>query len=299
MFAEFSRTRGPRQPGAANESRAGKYDVKVSVLGSGSSGNSVLVWAGSTRILVDAGFSARNLEERLSILDVAADEIQAIVITHDHGDHTRGMGVFARRHGTPLYMTAPTRASCERLLRGPERVVEYRAGYPFLIGDVRVEPFITIHDAVDPVGVALVDECTGLRLGLATDLGRPTTQIRHALSECDLLILEANHDEVMLHTSHYPPSVKRRISSSHGHLSNQAAARFVTELMHPRLAGVVLAHLSKDCNRPALARDVVSSALDKIGWKGHLEVAVQHRPTQLLDIERLRLQAGPSQLSLL
>ena len=273
--------------------------MKVAVLGSGSSGNSVLVHAGSTRILVDAGFSGRDLETRLSTLGVGADDIDAIVITHDHGDHTRGMGVFARRHSTTLYMTSPTRNACARLLRGQEQIVEYRAGHPFVIGDVRVEPFITVHDAADPVGIAVVDRMTGLRLGVATDLGRPTAQIRHALSGCDLLILEANHDEVMLHMSEYPSSVKRRIASSHGHLSNQAAARFATELLHPRLAGVVLAHLSKDCNRPGLAREVVGSALEKAGWRGHLEVAVQHRPTGLLDVEELRFLAGPSQLSFL
>lgn len=273
--------------------------VRLSVLGSGSGGNSILVWAGHTKVLVDAGFSARNVADRLGTLDVDPDSIAAIVVTHEHGDHTAGIGVYARRHGTPLYMTDRTRDACAKLLRGPETVVPYRAGRPFTIGDVRVEPFLTVHDAADPVGVALVDQCTGLRLGVATDLGRPTTQIRHALSACDALVLEANHDEVMLHTSRYPASVKRRIASSHGHLSNQAAARLVTELMHPRLAAVVLAHLSAECNRPELARGVVAEALERVGWRGHLEVALQDRPTTLLDVEELRYRAGPSQLSLL
>jgi len=273
--------------------------VRISVLGSGSAGNSVLVWAGNTRLLVDAGFSARGIAERLGTLGVDADSIAAIVVTHEHGDHTQGIGVFARRHGTPLYMTDRTRDACEGRLKGPEEVRPYEPGRPFTVGDVRVEPFLTVHDAADPVGVALVDECTGLRVGIATDLGRPTAQIRHALSDCDVLVLEANHDEVLLHTSDYPSSVKRRISSSHGHLSNQAAARLVTELMHPRLAAVVLAHLSKECNRPALARQVIGEALDRLGWQGHLEVALQHRPTRLLDVEELRYRAGPSQLSFL
>lgn len=273
--------------------------MRVSVLGSGSSGNSVLVWAGNTRLLVDAGFSARNVAERLAVLDVSPDSIAGIVVTHEHGDHTSGIGVFARRHGTPIYMTDRTRDACSRLFKGPEEIIAYSPGRPFGIGDVTIEPFLTVHDAADPVGVALVDECTGFRVGIATDLGRPNAQIRHALSDCDLLILEANHDEVMLHTSGYPASVKRRISSSHGHLSNQAAARLVTDLMHPRLAGVVLAHLSNECNRPSLARQVVGEALDKVGWQGHLEVAHQHRPTQFLDVEELQYRAGPSQLSFL
>ena len=273
--------------------------MRVAVLGSGSAGNATVVWAGNTRVLVDAGFSARDLARRLEALGVDADDIDGVVITHDHGDHTKGMGVFARRHGTPLYMTEPTRAACARLFRGQETVVPYRPGRTFTIGDVRVEPFITVHDAADPVGVALVDECTGLRLGVATDLGRPTTQIRHALSGCDLLILEANHDEVLLHTSGYPWSVKRRIASSHGHLSNQAAARFALELLHPRLAGVVLAHLSNECNRPDLALEVVGRALEGAGWSGHLAVADQDRPSRWMDLEELRYRSGPGQLSFL
>jgi len=273
--------------------------MKVAVLGSGSSGNATLVRAGNTRLLVDAGFSARDLARRLELLGVQPEQVAGIVVTHDHGDHTRGMGVFARRHGTPIWMTERTRDACRKLLRGAEEVRLYRPGHPFTIGDVRVEPFLTVHDAADPVGVALVDECTGLRMGVATDLGRPTTQIRHALGGCDLLVLEANHDELLLHTSAYPVSVKRRIASSHGHLSNQAAARFAVELLHPRLAGVILAHLSNECNRPELARTVVGAALRKAGWKGHLDVARQDEPTEWLDVEELRVRAGPSQLSFL
>jgi phosphoribosyl 1,2-cyclic phosphodiesterase len=273
--------------------------MRVSVLGSGSSGNATLVWAGETRILVDAGFSGRDLARRLGAVGADPDDIDAVVITHDHGDHTRGMGVFARRHGTPLYLTERTRDACRRLLQGGEEIRPYRAGAPFAVGGVRIEPFVTVHDAVDPVGVALVDEESGLRLGVATDLGRPNAQIRHALSDCDLLILEANHDEVLLHSSPYPVSVRRRIASSHGHLSNEAAARFALELLHPRLAGVVLAHLSDQCNRPELAREVVGRALRGAGWTGHLEVARQEAPTELVDVEELRLRHGPRQLSFL
>lgn len=273
--------------------------MKLSVLGSGSGGNSVFVAAGNTRVLIDAGFSGRSLAERLAVLSVDPESIAGIVVTHEHGDHTAGVGVFARRYGTPLFMTAATHAACSKLLQGTETVIEYYPSRAFLVGDIRVEPFLTVHDAVDPVGLTLIDECTGLRAGIATDLGRPTAQIRHALRDCDLLVLEANHDEAMLHMSPYPSSVKRRISSSHGHLSNQAAARLAKELLHPRLAGVVLAHLSKECNHPALAEQVVGDALRQAGWVGHLEVAPQHRPTPLLDVEDLRYRAGPAQLSLL
>jgi len=273
--------------------------VRVSVLGSGSAGNATLVEAGETRLLVDAGFSARDLARRLEAIDVDPASITAIVLTHDHGDHTRGAGVFARRHGTPVYVTDLTREACAGLFRGGEDLRAYRAGHPFAVGRIRVEPFITVHDAVDPVAVAVVDEATGTRVGVATDLGRPTAQVRHALAGCDFLILEANHDEVMLRTGPYPWSVKRRIGSSHGHLSNHAAARFAVELLHPRLAGVVLAHLSGECNHPALAREVVGTALARAGYQGWLEVAPQDEPLPFVDVEALRLRLGPAQLTLL
>ncbi len=273
--------------------------MRVSVLGSGSSGNSTLVEAGRTRILVDAGFSRRDLVRRLDQVGVPVESLAGIVITHDHGDHTRGMGIVARHHRVPLYLTPRTRRACAKLLRGGEDVRGYQAGRPFRIGQLRVEPFLTVHDAVDPVAVAVVDEQTGSRMGVATDLGRPTAQVRHALSACDFLVLEANHDEVLLREAPYPWSVKGRIASSHGHLSNHAAARLACDLLHPRLAGIVLAHLSNESNRPDLALRVVGSALDQAGYHGMLAVARQEDPTDFMDIEALRLTVGPEQLSFL
>ena len=166
------------------------------------------------------------------------------------------------------------------------------------IGDLFVEPFITVHDAVDPVAVAVADQATGLRVGIATDLGRPTTQVRHALRGCDALILESNYDEVMLWSGEYPQTVKARIASSHGHLSNQAAASFASDLVSPRLSAVVLAHLSEESNTPHLAKTVVGSALKKRGsggswtWPGPTL-----RPTSST-WAFLRERNGPPQLSL-
>ncbi len=272
--------------------------MKVSVLGSGSGGNAILVLAHDTKILVDAGFSARALAERMQRFGCDPDALDAIVITHDHGDHTRGMGVFARRHGTPLFLTEPTRVACARLLKGKERVESYRAGFPFRIGGLRVEPFLTVHDAADPVGVAVVDLETGCRLGVATDLGRPTAGIRLALSGCHVLVLEANHDEGLLQQAPYPWSVKARIASSHGHLSNEGAARFALELLHDDLVAMFLAHLSREANNPRLAREVVGRSLQRAGYDGLLEVATQDEPTELIDVARLRDRAGPAQLAL-
>jgi phosphoribosyl 1,2-cyclic phosphodiesterase len=272
--------------------------MKVSVLGSGSRGNAVLVTGGTTRILVDAGFSARDLESRLRSLRILPETLDAIVVTHDHGDHTRGVGVFARRHGTPVFLTEATLQACGSIFRGGEDTRLYRAGCSFTVGHLRVEPFLTVHDARDPVAVAVTDEETGVKLGVATDLGRPTAQVRHALSGSDFLVLEANHDRTMLHESSYPWSVKSRISSSHGHLSNEAAAQLALELLHPGLAGVVLAHLSAECNHPELAESVVGAVLRKAGFRGLLKVASQDRPTELMNVVELRQRLSPHQLTL-
>ena len=272
--------------------------MHFSVLGSSSRGNATLIAGDTTRILVDAGFSGRELTKRLGIVGVEPGDISAIFLTHEHGDHTRGAGVFARAHGTPLFMTAGTHRACRKLLRGREIVHSYRPGCPVPLGDLRVDPFITVHDAADPVAIAVSEPATGLRLGIATDLGRPTVQVRHALRGCDALIIESNHDEVLLWSAEYPAAVKARIASSHGHLSNQAAVAFARELCHPRLAVVVLAHLSEESNRPHLARTVMEKGLRKKGFRGLVEVAGPDHPTPLLDLARLGDRTSPRQLSL-
>ena len=220
------------------------------------------------------------------------------VSEEEHRDHTHGAGVFSRRHGTPVYITDRTLAACSGIFRGSEPLKPYQSGRAFAIGAIRVEPFLTVHDAADPVAVALVDRETGARVGIATDLGRPNAQIRLALEHSDFLILESNHDEELLRTGRYPASVQQRIASSHGHLSNHAAARFACELLHPRLVGVLLAHLSQDCNRPELASAVVGGALRKAGFEGFLDVALQGQPTDFIDIEELRQRTGPAQFTL-
>ena len=272
--------------------------MRFSVLGSGSRGNATLVAAGATRLLIDAGFSGRELGRRLAAIGVAPEEVTAILLTHEHGDHTRGAGVFARAHGTPLFLTEGTLAACRRLLRGGEEVRTYRPGYPVEVDDLHVDPFITVHDAADPVAVAVREPATGLRLGIATDLGRPTVQVKHALRACDALIVESNHDEALLWSATYPAAVKARIASSHGHLSNQAAAGLALELLSPRLVLVVLAHLSEESNDPQLARTVMERALAHRGFTGLVKVARPDRPTPLLDLLQLRELAGPRQLSL-
>lgn len=272
--------------------------MRVTVLGSGSRGNAILVQADGVTVLIDAGFSGKDLARRLEAVDVRPEAVEGIVITHDHGDHTRGMGVFARRFGTPLHLTPRTRRACRRLLKGTERVVEYDSAVSFRIGPLEIRPFLTVHDAADPVAVTVTDGRTGSRLGVATDLGRPTTAVRHALAACHLLVLEANHDDERLWNGPYPWSVKQRIASSHGHLSNRASAELARELYHDGLAGVVLAHLSDSCNDPDLAQEAVGTGLERTSFRGLLEVAAQDDPGEPIDVEALRRRSAPAQLSL-
>jgi phosphoribosyl 1,2-cyclic phosphodiesterase len=273
--------------------------VKVTVLGSGSAGNAILIESAGCRLLVDAGFSGRDLERRLASVGVEAESISALLITHDHSDHTRGMGVLARRWGIPLYVTEPTRAACAKLLNGSEEVRLYTSHEPLSMGDLIVDPFLTVHDAVDPVAVTVTERDTGEKMGIATDLGRPTATVRHALRECDLLILESNHDEILLRESPYPWSVKARIASNHGHLSNRAAAELVAELHHTGLNAVVLAHLSERSNDPGLAYDVVGQRLARLRYQGEIYVGKQDESLQPIDVSALRRRRMPAQLSLL
>jgi phosphoribosyl 1,2-cyclic phosphodiesterase len=272
--------------------------MRVAVLGSGSNGNATLVECDGVRVLIDAGFSGKDLERRLAILDVDPASITGIVITHDHGDHTRGMGVLARRFGTPLHLTARTRTACAELLSGEEDVRTYTSAASFRIGTLEIQPFLTVHDAADPVAITVTDTLTGHKMGIATDLGRPTTAVRHRLEECDVLVLEANHDEPRLWRGPYPWSVKQRIASSHGHLSNEAAGQLARALFHAGLRAVVLAHLSEHCNDGLLALDVVGTALERAGYRGMIVVADQDKPLETFDVASLRRSGGPEQLSL-
>jgi phosphoribosyl 1,2-cyclic phosphodiesterase len=278
--------------------RAGRMTFRVHVLGSGSRGNSILLETSETRILIDAGFSGRQIERRLDAVEISPDSVSALFITHEHRDHTQGMGVFSRRWSTPIYIAQATAASCSDLLSGTEDIRFYSAGQPIDLDDLRIEPFLTCHDAVDPIGVTVRQRSSGLRVGVATDLGTPTVAVRHALKRCDLLILEANHDDLMLRNGPYPWSVKARIAGRHGHLSNRAAAQLGVELYHPGLAAVVLAHLSQECNEPELAAAVVGEALHQEGYDALLRVAPQEEPLPALDLTALAAAVRTPQLGL-
>jgi phosphoribosyl 1,2-cyclic phosphodiesterase len=246
------------------------------VLGSGSRGNSFAVESDGVAVLVDAGFSAREIERRAETSGLPLERVAAIVLTHEHGDHACGAARLARRLGAPV-LTAPgtwARLACAM------KTAEHRA--IGLCGQAEVGPFTvtacpTSHDAAEPLAVALHAR-DGASVGVAYDLGRPTAAVRYLLRNLTALVLEANYDEVQLRTSSYPPVVQRRIAGSGGHLSNRAAAELLGELHHPGLGVVVLAHLSRQCNTADHARATVAPALRRVGFAGGLHVAEQDAP---------------------
>src|SRR5262245_25991543 len=198
--------------------------LRLAVLGSGSGGNATLIEGGGARILLDAGFSCRGLVQRLRYVGVEPETVDAILITHEHSDHLGGAAAFAVAHGIPIYCTRGTsRAAGFQYADEPPMQYAVEAGRAFDIESLTVRPFGVPHDAVETVGFVVSDGC-GARAGYATDLGHSPQPVRDGLADCDMLILEANHDVGMLRAGPYPEAVKDRVLSRHGHLDNTAAA---------------------------------------------------------------------------
>ena len=233
--------------------------LEVTVLGSGSAGNAVVVTTPQTRVLIDAGLSARQLESRLRALALDPDHIDAILLTHEHGDHTRGLGVFCRRRAIPVYANRMTqRVVAESLQHQPPwRLIE--SGASFHIHAIAVESFSVPHDAVDPMGFTFTH--LGARVAILTDLGHPTTLVVEKSRGAHTVVLEANYDDDLLaNDTKRPWATKQRISSRHGHLSNTQAAELIRQLAPHGLRRVVLAHLSRDCNSPEAATATLRQA---------------------------------------
>lgn len=252
-------------------------------LGSGSGGNATLVEASqgitSTQVLIDCGFSQRELNRRLERAGSAASEIAAIFITHEHGDHIGCALGFAQRWRIPLWMSRGTWRAVGKKDFDPALLHFARDGETLALGDLELRPFAVPHDAEEPLQLRCGD---GQRsLGVLTDVGSSAPPLLAALQGCDALLLECNHDEALLRSSSYPASLKRRILGSHGHLSNEAAAEILLHCQHAGLSRVVAAHLSAQNNRPELAR----AALQPVIHRAALEVADQAEGTAWFEID--------------
>jgi phosphoribosyl 1,2-cyclic phosphodiesterase len=284
--------------------------VTVSVLASGSRGNCALIATSSTRILVDAGLSGRETFKRLRALGERVEEISAILITHEHSDHVAGLYRLAIKLNVPVFITAPTHHAWKRaasdairsgtcggqrsLLRSlikdqgvtpelPKRE-HFSAGRGFCVGDIEVMPFTIPHDAIDPVGFTFRAE--GVKIGIATDLGYMPVSVRNHLRGCTVLVMESNHDVEMLRSGPYPWSVKQRVMSRVGHLSNDALAEFFASDYDGGAEYLVLAHLSEQNNHPEIARAAAEHALGARQGLWHNRVLLA---TQTEALEPIRL----------
>ncbi len=259
--------------------------MRFSVLASGSGGNACYVETSRARILIDAGLSGREILKRLEILGVDPAGLDALIITHEHIDHIRGAGPLARRLGLPVYLNRPTHNKGLRVLGNLPNPVVVETGRTLPIGDLRVETFTKCHDAGDPMGIVIA--CDGMRLGLITDLGRSTRLIQDRMKGCRALIVEFNHDEVLLDEGPYPFHLKRRILGPEGHLSNRQAGELVRLLAHEDLGWLVPAHTSRENNLPDLIRREAAGALEDCGLNRTLvQTASQDKPTPLMDLGR-------------
>ena len=255
--------------------------VRLCILASGSSGNATLVATPQTRLLIDAGLSAREIERRLAAAGETLDRLDAILITHEHGDHVAGLPVLARKLGRPVFLSELT-APAISWNGEPPPLELFRAGARWRIGDIEVTSFSVPHDAADPVGFCL--EAEGHKIAIVTDLGYIPDSIRFQIRGAELLVLESNHDLEMLKVGPYPWPVKQRVMSRQGHLSNDAVAQFIRKHLEPCTHTLVLGHLSEHNNHPDLVRLVAGDALRSRGLSTRLVVAEHRCQTEVFQL---------------
>lgn len=237
--------------------------IEFAVLSSGSRANCIFVSDGKTRVLVDCGLSAREVSRRLSLHGIEPESIDAIVVTHEHSDHIRGVPRFAKKHSLDVYANQKTFAAWGSYDPSLEfRRREFLTGDTFDVGSLRFEPFSTSHDAADPVAFRVV--CGNVALGIVTDLGYVSDVVRDRTRECDALVLESNHDLDLLHECFYPAALKHRIRGTKGHLSNVQAGELLRELMSEslrRMQILVGAHVSENSNHPEIVREELTRSI--------------------------------------
>jgi Metal-dependent hydrolases of the beta-lactamase superfamily I len=248
--------------------------MRTWVLGSGSEGNAVLVECGESRILIDAGFGTRTISGRLKTIGVSPASIEACIITHEHGDHVRGAAGGARRWGWKLFASAGTVRESEELQEA--NCTPITVGESVTLSRTVMTTYAVPHDAVSPIGVRVTSTSSGASTVVCTDLGHANDSVRALCRDADILIVESNHDDAMLRSGPYPPSVQARIASRVGHLSNRASALLTRDVVHPNLAHVVLAHLSERCNDHGVAHTCMTGALARTRFRGVTTVALQH-----------------------
>jgi phosphoribosyl 1,2-cyclic phosphodiesterase len=246
--------------------------VRFTILSSGSTGNATIVQSGEVKLLVDVGFSAKKMEQLMKERDIAGSELDAILITHEHSDHIKGLGALARKYDLPIYANEKTWEELDRqigeIAEANKRTMDTGTMQDF--GTLKVESFGISHDAAEPVGYCFYEG--EHKLSVATDLGYMSSKVKEKITDSDALVLETNHDVEMLRMGRYPWNIKRRILSDKGHLSNEAAGEALCEVMTSKMKSVYMAHLSQNHNMMDLARLTVNNVLEekRISSESHL-----------------------------
>lgn len=259
--------------------------MEVAVLSSGSGGNSVYISDGASSLLIDIGLTTKKMAARFEAIGRRPQDIDAIVLSHEHSDHISGIGPFSRRYKVPVFCSHMVRATAlPRYGEFPD-VRPFVEGVSFYVGSLRVQPFSVPHDSIDPV--CFVVTAGSVSVAVVTDLGSPTHLVRQKLRQCQLIVLEFNHDPDLLRQCTYPWRTKQRILSRYGHLSNETASELLADAVHPGLRQVVLAHLSEKNNHPELARMHAEQSLSHAPAV-RLAIASQDEATPLYEIPHRR-----------
>jgi phosphoribosyl 1,2-cyclic phosphodiesterase len=261
--------------------------VQFTILGSGSAGNCAYLETDEVRLLIDAGFSGRQIRQRLATISKTPETLTGILITHEHSDHISGLVGLAAKLNLPIYCNRQTREAIEVALQIKLNAQLFDTGNSFEIGDVQIDTFSVPHDAIDPVGFLL--HTNAGKIGFLTDLGHCTKMIMERVRTSNILVLETNHDVQMLQDCPKRPwSLKQRILSRHGHLSNEAAADVAEQLISTELRHIYLGHLSRDCNKPDLAHQAIANRLQQNGAT-HIavEVTSQTVPCPTMYLEKI------------
>lgn len=257
------------------------FSLAICMLASGSKGNAIYISNAETAVLIDAGLSGIEIERRLAAVDLSCRALSAIIVSHEHDDHIQGVGVLARRFKLPVYISPKTEAAARARLGAIGDMRYFECGSAFEIDSLKVHPFSTSHDAADPAGFVI--RHAGRKIGIATDLGIGTAMVKQHLKGCDVLVVEANHDPLMLAQGPYPWPVKQRIKSRTGHLSNQDLEAILDEVGHAALKHVILAHLSETNNHPQKALKIIRQCLNHTNACCH--VALQDKAGELIYIQ--------------
>ncbi|MCS5422045.1 MULTISPECIES: MBL fold metallo-hydrolase [Psychrilyobacter] len=253
--------------------------MKVSILGSGSSGNSIFVEVDKVKILIDAGFSGKKIKEKLEVIGEDINDIQALLITHEHGDHVLGAGIISRKYKLPIYITKESYNACQHKLGKIEPSNLNFIDGKFYLDNISITPFDVMHDAERTIGFSV--EYMEKKLTLATDIGHITNIVREQFKGSQIAIIECNYDYNMLMNCDYPWDLKSRVKGRNGHLCNEDTAKFLTELYHEDLEKVYLVHVSNDSNCYDLAYNTVEFELIKNDINIDLEIVRQNTVTPI------------------